>query len=62
MENNTYSSVQSYNSCKTVEINLILNAMDFEIGIPEFFAGKTVFITGGSGFIGKYKLINISVI
>lgn len=29
--------------------------VDYEIDvtIPEFFTGKTIFITGGSGFIGK---------
>lgn len=27
--------------------------MNTELTIPEFFAGKNVFITGGSGFMGK---------
>lgn len=26
---------------------------EIDITIPEFFTGKTIFITGGSGFIGK---------
>lgn len=26
---------------------------EIDVTIPEFFTGKTIFITGGSGFIGK---------
>lgn len=30
-----------------------MNKVDVESSIPAFYAGKSVFITGGTGFMGK---------
>ena len=30
-----------------------MNNLDVESSIPAFYAGKSVFITGGTGFMGK---------
>jgi len=31
-------------------------AMEIEPGIPDFFGGKSIFITGATGFMGKVLL------
>jgi fatty acyl-CoA reductase len=38
------------------EMAAIQNAVSSHIGVSEFYGGKTVFITGGTGFMGKVLL------
>lgn len=50
---NTKSKKYVMNSINNYDINNIINEKKHTEGILEFYSGTTLFITGGTGFIGQ---------